>query len=482
MIEKDARKTETAGSSEWDELAQMGDKETVGTSWDDLAGAESAVEGQRQDREEEVPEELRHGTETLTETELDEIRRQTEEGRREWTKNRRAEQAAERRERMLETLKNVGRKVLDIAGISMIAGTFAEARKRRGREALQRTRQEKASEQPQGEEAWGGAIDWATEEARRRQSEEALRQEEVRQEQVQREIAERLAQEAAASEQGDLKSKEAFEQKQAQVERELNDRLTTVEDLAVAAEAGDGASMRVVEYGGKEIPVYDMKGHQFALLSHDVGYRMADVAWNENRGIAQDILENPEVWARKSPTKEEFEASRDAARRDSNVSQLANTLSTSYFNSATMSGEHMNEQGLPVNLMRSNLTTRAVRYGFDHARAGSLVKIDVVDAGTPPYVEDPARLGAGALIDIDRLEDRNNRGYNEVAMMRYDDEGKPMKPDYLVVMDGKITDDTLKHAAFFGVPIVNVESQYYTGAKEKQNDDRDDNTGDGAVA
>ncbi len=116
--------------------------------------------------------------------------------------------------------------------------------------------------------------------------------------------------------------------------------------------------------------------------------------------------------------------------------------------------------------MRAMLGTQAVRYGFDHVRPSSLIRVSNDDAMMPRYVRKDRVFQVGALSDLDRLEhpdDRYKRYYNEVAMLRYDEEGKPLKPDYLVVMDGEVTDDTLRHAAYFNIPIVNIESKYYGG-------------------
>lgn len=374
-------------------------------------------------------------------------------------KAHKAELRAERREVTQERLRGIGQKVLQVTGVGMMIGAFDGWRRRRQERAeqIEATGEDDKSQQEMGE-SWDPRA-WEEEGARRvREREDNLRQvleEKARQD---RELLEMQMSEVGAMREGDAKRKLKFEQRRLEIEQDLNERLTGIDEIGAAAETGTQADARTMEYDGKEVLVYDMKGYPVAILSHNVGYKLGaegEGTKSVGQGTAQEVLRDPGKWMEKSPSREFFETQTESGTR-----QKGNTLSTSYFNTKTMSD--MNGGSA----MRAMLGTQAVRYGFDHVRPNSLIRVSNDDAMMPRYVRKDRVFQVGALSDLDRLEhpdDRYKRYYNEVAMLRYDEEGKPLKPDYLVVMDGEITDDTLRHAAYFNIPIVNIESKYYGG-------------------
>lgn len=322
----------------------------------------------------------------------------------EWMKKaaqeRKERARAERRERMAGTLRSVGRKVLEIV------------------DALGKLTERKSKEKS---EVHGDG------------SELVFRVEHGNVEQITKEASEEVE----------------GVQDEAKEERYLNGKLTTVEEFAAAAESGTQADLRVAEYEGKDVPVYDMKGYPISMLSHDVGFSLRTGGTTLNsKNKAREIIEHPEKWLEEGD----------------NSGRLF-TLSTSYFDSESMS-KPLSVREVETEQLKPNLKTEAVRYGWGYVRPNSLVKVTDTD-GAVSAVYDKDRGFEGK--DIQRVRDIEQRTETSdsvvasgVAVLRYDEQGKPMKPDYLIALDGRITNDTLRHAAFFGVPIVNVESRYYT--------------------
>ena len=249
-----------------------------------------------------------------------------------------------------------------------------------------------------------------------------------------------------------------FAAKRMETEQQLGERLTSVEEIVAAAETGFQADKRELEYDGRKVPVYDMKGYPITILSHDIGFKAGSP--NRPDGVmARLVLEHPEAWLEPSPTRGEFVRNQEAARAYEEP-QIANTLSASYFDSKSMS-RHIKRGEQKISLLEANLRTETVRYAFTHVRANSLYNVSNRDAGTPAFLDDEVRGRSGQIDFLNELENSDFAGWNEVGMLRYDEQGNPILPDYVVTLDGTITQDTLRHAAFFGVPVVNVESQYY---------------------
>ncbi len=375
--------------------------------------------------------------------------------KKEHAQEKRAAQRVEKIEQAREFFRGVGRKVSEVTGV-------AEYRRRKEREAARKLREEHERQQREQYEAQQRA--W--EEAEKRKQE--LNAQRERERLAERERQDRKALELTMGEAGGRreyrkKAKLQFEQNRMETELALNQKLTSVEEFAAAAESGTQADVRTVEYDGEQIPVYDMKGYPVTILSHDIGYKTRDTGTEYmrivGRGTARAVLADPAIWMEDEPTEEFFE-------HQSNIdeNQRGNTLSTSYFDSETMG--RVQDGGI----MRSNLRTSAVRYGFSQVRPNSLIKIYNGDASTPRYMrEDEVSYKGWNMRGTSILEQAGkNPIYNEVAMLRYDEQGKPMSPDYLITLDGKITQDTLRHAAFFKVPIVNIETEYYDGRKENE--------------
>ena len=113
----------------------------------------------------------------------------------------------------------------------------------------------------------------------------------------------------------------------------------------------------------------------------------------------------------------------------------------------------------------SNFSTYSeLVYGFESVDAGSILYVHEQDAGTVNVVEEWAEtfLDKGDSEAIKRLEEAGTSGYNEVLIKRYSETGIAKRPDYIIVQNGEITDAVLRHAKFFGIPIINIDTKVYS--------------------
>lgn len=232
------------------------------------------------------------------------------------------------------------------------------------------------------------------------------------------------------------------------LERKLDERLTKVEGIREQAEAGNPeVGRRTLDYMGKEVEVFDLKGLPFAMLSHAVDYRLSGKDYVDRDKMAKIVVEHPEVWAR---NRESIKEATDGTEKLN-----AETLSTSYTNSESNIDNRMGPTSADGELV-------LLCYGFDHVGGNSVLKVSVGDAMTPEKLDD-TEINEDSLNFLEEAEGSGRSGsYNEVALRRYLENGEARKPDYIIAENGKITDAMLKHAAYFGVPILNIERPYYS--------------------
>ena len=350
-------------------------------------------------------------------------------------------------------MRALGRKMMDVLGVKSVKSELRRDREAMG-EALKEYRQEKVARR--------------LEETRRREEERqeaALRQE--REKAAREEALERMRLESDMS-----KARKHFEQHkqekfegqrvQEMLERELNSRLTTVEGLeeAILSEE-EGVSKRSVEFEGEEIPVYDLTGKPFEMISHAVDYRYANWSMgNADIGnkTAQELLEHPEVWER---TREEVMQEEGYGTRREDAK--GDVISASYVNSETNIDTRVSKFGGYYTLC----------YGFERLPADSLLYVTSGDAGSSNTGgKGETLLNRSDVEGIKNLEGAGGApGYNEVVLRRYDESGEALLPSYMIAEDGHITEEMLRHAKHFGVPIVNIEREPYdrkleTRAKE----------------
>lgn len=237
-------------------------------------------------------------------------------------------------------------------------------------------------------------------------------------------------------------------------ERAFNEALTSLDELEGASEVeGSGVKRRQIEYEGGELTVYDLEDYPFAFLQHAIdfkGHGEERLQYQVGALTAKRLQDNPALW-----DKLETEVSIGTGAL---AEQMGNTISMSYIDT---NSRWMKTAGLGD-----------CCYGFDSLTPGSLVSIYERDGGTGNVVND-YNLSINQTIDTpDKLGNNVSRsGYNEILTRRYDETGKPKRPDFMVVYNNNISELTKKHAAYFGVPIININKKAYReGELERLND------------
>ena len=226
-------------------------------------------------------------------------------------------------------------------------------------------------------------------------------------------------------------------------ERAFNEALTPLEDIEAYAESGDERiSTREVEYDGRTIKVYDLKGFPIKLLTHAIDFK----GYGDERRIGSEMAgrlqKDPSLWMR--------------PRSENNINEYdgdSDCISTSYVDS-------------DINMFRGGNTGGEyfmLKYGFDHVLPDSILQIRSYDGATTRNIggANGSFLKRSDYFLPDDLAEASTEYYNEVQIRRFDEAGKPRKPDYIVLNDGKGMETMLKHAAYFDIPIINIESAEY---------------------
>ncbi len=231
-------------------------------------------------------------------------------------------------------------------------------------------------------------------------------------------------------------------------EREFNAQFSTLEDLEFASPE-DGVSSRTEIYNGKEIPVYDLSGYPFRFLQHAVGYKDVPGQFESAIGLntARRLFDDPSLWLRS-----ESEIKMEGRPSD----QDANTVSTSYIDT---------EINLASGGVRDNY---GVVYGFLSVRPDSFIEFHKGDGATGNNIGKKRPEAIELSFSPDALAKGSTHSYNEVLLRRYDEKGNPMPPDCLIVHNGVITDGAKRHAAYFDVPIINIEDRPYLDKQTKK--------------
>ena len=231
---------------------------------------------------------------------------------------------------------------------------------------------------------------------------------------------------------------------QEMIERDLNSRLMTADEMYES----EGAEKRTVLYGDKEVTVIDMSGAPYRMLVTAIDYKTLD--HQIGYGVAKRLMADPSLW----------DENREIAEKERNfgggyVDSRADTICTSYINSEANA---------------SSSVPGKVVYGFDHIKPDSVVIASATDAGSTQSAgshKPSIRLHQANFVS--NLEKGNTRGgYNEITLRRYDESGEPLRPSYIVAQDGDISEDALRHASFWGIPIINIKTRAYREkAREK---------------
>lgn len=241
------------------------------------------------------------------------------------------------------------------------------------------------------------------------------------------------------------------------VERDLNARLLTTSNLETETLSGNPEIQKQsVLFDGTQIPVYDLKGLSFSILSTTVDYRKANDEMNGNtfdigKETYKKVLANPAIWGER---REDAEKSDGFGTRNRNA--RGDTICASYWNSDQNIYSHV---------------TGDLIYGFERVGPDSIVSVYNRDGGTG-NMDGRKETDLSDPDAIRNLEGADgNFGYNEILLRRYSENGIPKKPDYIITENGKITEAALRHAKYFGIPIVNIDRASYAVKAEKKGEE-----------
>lgn len=258
------------------------------------------------------------------------------------------------------------------------------------------------------------------------------------------------------------------------IERDFNSEMTNVDDLVELADAGDkGLSSETIDYRGRPIKIVTASNYPLKFLQHALDYRLdrdGEPFSTNNVGAntAQRLLNDPSMWTRR-----ESETSvQTGFDEDLIPNRESNGISTSYIDT------DYNLQ----NAIESN-GVNGVTYLFSHIPADSLVLLVNGDAGSSAnagrvksHIKAEKDLDSETSYHISggyspeklaQANGRNSSFYNETLLRRYDQTGNPLLPNAILAYDGNITENAKKHAAFFNVPIINIETAAYRDARRK---------------
>lgn len=252
----------------------------------------------------------------------------------------------------------------------------------------------------------------------------------------------------------DYNKRDRFKKQRIQeiVERDLNSRLLTVDDLEMEAiSENPEIQKRIVPFEDTGIPVYDLKGLPFSLLSTTIDYRKRNKPGEIGTETFRRILDDPSIWAERRD-----EAEKASGFGTRNGDARGDTISTSYWNSERNIDSHV-----PGNLI----------YGFESVQANSIILVINDDGGTDNMAgnTEATLLSPDGIKQLEGADGTNL--YNEVLLRRYTENGIPKKPDYIIVENGRITEESLRHAKYFGIPIVNIERSIYAEKAEKKGEE-----------
>lgn len=240
-----------------------------------------------------------------------------------------------------------------------------------------------------------------------------------------------------------------FDQLRALREGQFNTALVSTNELDKAIAMGmDGVSKRKIYYHNLQtdeykIDVYDLNGLPFKYLMHDVKYRFSDPGSTGYR-TAKKLLNNPAFWMRGQ--------SERAQGQYWTPNQEAGTICCSFCSTDTQ---------------LATVPSDGLVYGFTGIRPKSLLRTHISDGHTPSDKEAVKSLRNLGFSPNDLLY--NQQGpYNEVTLGRYDNNGQPYKPDFILVSNNNISDYAITHAFYYDIPIINIDNQAYTN-QQRQN-------------
>ncbi len=209
------------------------------------------------------------------------------------------------------------------------------------------------------------------------------------------------------------------------------------------------AKHSVVNSNGKNIDVYELNGHPFTMLVHNV----ISNSMSSNNDIAEKILENPRLF--------------------NEINGGNNFISTSLISDKAM-----------ITYGVSDSRGTSITFGFDNVPPENIKYTFIGDAGTNRKLDGNSNLNMRdqgissnintvGLVDdiITKTAEINNRTsaphgkYNEILLKRVN-ENERLKPSYIVCFD-RINDIELKAASELNIPIYLIDRKYYYSYVER---------------
>lgn len=246
----------------------------------------------------------------------------------------------------------------------------------------------------------------------------------------------------------ELTEQRKFDQLRSLREGQFNAVLVSTDELDKAIAMGmEGVSKREIYYHNLQtdeykIDVYDLNGLPFKYLMHDVKYRFSDPG-STGYKTAKKLLSNPAFWMR-----DQFER---VLGQHWTPNQEAETICCSFRSTDTQ---------------LTAVPGDGLVYGFTSIRPKSLLTTYFSDGHTPSDKEAVKSLRNLGFSPNDLLY--NQQGpYNEVTLGRYDNNGQPYKPDFILTSNNNISDDTITHAFYYDIPIINIDNQAYSNQQRQ---------------
>lgn len=246
-------------------------------------------------------------------------------------------------------------------------------------------------------------------------------------------------------------------------EREINNRLTGLEELDMYSEIeGSGVEKTSINYEGEAILLYHLNNYPIRFIQTALDYKQdfsEDDKKLNQKTIAKmkEVLDDPGVWDTHEADIEITDEDLSNGRRGK-----SNNISTSYINCGDAESLRRRVNG-------------DCCYGFSHLEGNSVINADMTDIISRSDIgKDDSKLTESKvqrlLADLEHPGESHYRGingaYNEIVIRRYNENGEPKRPDFMIVQDGNINPTALKHAKYFNIPIININTKTYFYSNE----------------
>ncbi|MBR6961520.1 hypothetical protein IKH79_02020 [Candidatus Saccharibacteria bacterium] len=249
---------------------------------------------------------------------------------------------------------------------------------------------------------------------------------------------------------------------------DFENRATGVDDFEDWVIMGeDGISKESVEYEGEMIPVYHLTGHNFCFLVHDIGYRSEEgerMKPAHGESIARSLrqLDDPGAFVTRAKKHNQVSRYGDFGKEYS-VNISTSLLTDKMPDGHAQRGENYNRE-------------RHLFYGFSDIGRRKIIAADAkdaairqsytgnIDSSSPtPTIFNIPELEQAALANQKDEGVSFHGNYNEIAIDRYEeDSDKPLSPQFIFVpAERGINELVLRHAKYYGIPIVVVDEKAY---------------------